>query len=905
MFKKYDGHSSRFKKTKKNRKNSSVTGFSEREEKIENNDNEDSFIIINEREDSTDFAIPGSKKKLKKEQTSKKKYIFSYKSAYASNTFSSFFKKIKNSFRINKALILGLAAGFIIAFIAISVTVIITDYKRVKALGDYEPNITTNIYDKNGLLISELFRQKREIVELKKIPEDLINAVIAKEDNEFYSHSGINIKGIIRAFFIDIMSGSIKQGGSTITQQLAKLLLTSRERTIVRKVKEFFIAIMIEMRYSKNQILEMYFNQIFLGHGVYGVESAAKFYFNKHVWELNLAESSLIATLPSAPNKLSPIRHPNRSFERHKIVLAKMVDCGYIDIPAAEKAYLDFWPAYLEYINEFSPTMTSWSNKVDRAPWFTEYIRRRLIKKYGEQKVYGEGMSVYTTLDLKKQLAAQRIVHDSLEKQNTISNSLSFKNEDYIIENFSDDIQFFSLFFDFTPDYKSGSLETKKLNDYIQKEILDELDELNLLTGLSNVGTVIADYRDKNSDHKNYQDVEGALISIDQSTGYIEALVGGSEFSSINQLNRVTQSSRQPGSAIKPLIYASAIESKKFTPATTVLDSPIVYPDAEGLDWIPENYESIYFGNVRLRFALKKSINIISVNIIQQLGIDYVRDYIAKLLKIEKKNISKRIPRNMTIALGSFEVEPFEIARAYAIIANGGRDVIPFSIRYIKDRNGEIIENTEEKVKGMLIKEKGNGSLQIIDPQTSQIMISMLESVMNSGTGVSANFGWPAGGKTGTTNNWRDAWFVGFSPAITTCLWVGYDTPGLSLGIGQSGGGVAAPMWGEYMAEAHANEANRDFPVFADLVTAKVCAVSGLLPSYCCNKQIDEIFIEGTVPEEECNVCSERKYNIDPSKTGPKENIIKNQKDSILKRIKDKKDASSILKDVGGDFLEE
>lgn len=795
--------------------------------------------------------------------------------------------------------IIGLAVGVSVALLVI----LVMDFYRVREIANFQPKIATKIYDKNGLLVSELFRQKREVVPYKKIPAHLVSAFIAIEDNEFYSHFGINPKGIVRAFFINIFSGRIRQGGSTITQQLSKILLTSGKRSIFRKAKEAFIALMMEMFYTKDEIMGLYLNQIFLGHGAYGVESASQFYFNKHVWDLNLAESALLATLPSSPNNLSPLRHPKRSMERHKIVLAKMVEMGNIRISEAEKAYLEFWPNYLYYINELPPTMNTWSSRTDKAPWFTEYLRRILIKKYGEEKVFEDGLLVYTTLDVKKQIAAQNIMSAALERQTEISGNLSFKRDDYIIDHYNDMVGMISMLFNIKPFSRTGSYEKEKINSYLRENIVDDLDILNCFTGFESVGNVISVYRKDYLDDKDYQKVEGCLISIDHRNGYIEAMVGGSEFTSINQLNRVMQSQRQPGSAIKPLLYSAAMESRKFTPATAVLDSPLVYLDTEGGDWIPENYEGEYYGLLRLRKALALSINVISIRIADAIGIETVMKYYTKLLKLSPNDASTRLRRNFSIALGTMEVSPLELARAYAIIANGGKDVFPFSIRYIKDRSGKILENNEEDNAKKIEKARKNGSIQVLHPETAQIMISMLQTVISRGTGMGAALGRQAGGKTGTTNNWKDAWFVGFVPQLTTCIWMGYDKLGLSLGMGQAGGAVVAPVWREYMKAAMKDEAVLNFPIYAYLSEKEVCANSGLLPSSRCNKRIKEVFIPGTEPTDECNLCSGREMDIDPIQKGPKENITERHKKSILKNIKRKKQKGSVLENIGNDLL--
>jgi penicillin-binding protein 1A len=798
-----------------------------------------------------------------------------------------------------KTTLIGLGAGFIIAFGVI----LVLDFNKVQNLATYQPDITTRIYDKNGIIISELFTEKREIVPFEKIPKNLINAFIAIEDTEFYDHWGINPKGIVRAFFVNIFAGGVKQGGSTITQQLAKILLTSRERSLYRKIKEAFIALMIEAKYSKEEILSLYLNQIFLGHGSYGVESAAKIYFQKHVWELNLAECALLATLPSAPNMLSPIRYPKNSIYRHKVILGKMVEMGYITVDEAEKSFLGFWPDYLAFIGDLPPSLTTWTTRIDKAPWFTEYIRRDLVKRYGEEMVFSGGLSVYTTLDVNKQMAGQRILKEALDRQSAVSGGLSFNNEEYITSNFSDEIALASLILNINSFNKKGSAENNKLNNFLRSQVVEELEGLNYLAGLTTIGDFLDKYKSTYTDDRELQRVEGCIISINHRNGYIEAMIGGSEFSSINQLNRTMQSKRQPGSSIKPLLYTAAIESGKFTAATSVLDSPIVYLDTEGGDWLPENYEGEYNGFIRLRKALEKSINVVSIRIADTIGMDMVMTYYSKLLKFNDDEKKARIPRNLSIALGSLEVSPFEITRAYAIIANGGRDVIPFSIRYIKDRNGEIIENREKEVNDIIAEKTKNGTIQVIRPATSQVMISLLKSVITSGTSKRAYPGRPSGGKTGTTNNWKDAWFLGFTPELTTGLWMGYDKLGLSLGIGQAAGGIAAPIWGNYMSQALKNDSISDFPVYASLVEMTVCANSGLLPGPGCKSTISEVFIPEFLPDKICDICSTQDSNFNMSNKAPDENIMQGQKQKILNNIRENK-KDSIINNIGNELLQ-
>ncbi len=811
----------------------------------------------------------------------------------------SVFSNIPLFFRNYKTTIVGLGTGFMIAFIVI----LIIDFNRVQNLASYQPDITTRIYDKNGVLISELFTEKREIVPFEKIPKNLVNAFIAIEDNEFYDHWGINPKGIVRAFFVNIFAGGVKQGGSTITQQLAKILLTSRERSLYRKVKEAFIAVMIESKYSKNEILSLYLNQIFLGHGAYGVESAAKIYFQKDVWDLNLAECALLASLPSSPNMLSPIRHPKTSISRHKVVLGKMVEMGYITVDEAEKAFLGFWPDYLDYIGGLPPSLNTWSTRVDKAPWFTEYIRRELVKKYGEEMVFSGGLSVYTTLDVNKQMAGQRILKDALDRQSVVSGGLSFNNEEFINNNFADEVALASFIFNMNDFNKKGSAENNRLNNHLRSEVIEEFEGINFIAGLDTIEDFIDKYKTTYTDDRELQRVEGCIISINQQNGYIEAMIGGGEFSSINQLNRTMQSRRQPGSSIKPLLYSAAIESGKFTAATSVLDSPIVYLDTEGGDWLPENYEGEYNGFIRLRKALEKSINVVSIRIADALGMDTVMNYYARLLKMTDAEKKSRIPRNLSIALGSIEVSPFEMTRAYAIIANGGKEVIPFAIRYIKNRKGEIIENREKEINDTIAEKTKNGTIQILKPATSQVMISLMQSVISSGTARWAYPGRPAAGKTGTTNNWKDAWFIGFTPDLTTGLWIGYDKLGLSLGVGQAAAGIAAPVWGNYMRDALSHSPVTGFPAYALLKDLTVCANSGLLPGPSCKSTITEVFIPEYLPDKICDICSNQSSDFRMSTNTPEQNLMEEQKQKMLNKTKDSR-KDSIINNIGNELLQ-
>lgn len=778
-------------------------------------------------------------------------------------------------------LVYSIVLGFLVGFMYIS----LNRLTAIKELEEYKPAIPTKVYDVKNRLISEYFEEQREIVSLDDIPSTLKQALISVEDRNFYSHKGINFQGIIRAFIVNLFAGSIKEGGSTITQQLAKLLFTSRKRSIFRKIKEVWLSLQIEKLYTKNEILSFYLNQVYFGHGAYGVESASLFYFRKHTYQLNLSESALLAGLPAAPNRFSPIKNPEESQKRHKKVLRNMVSDGIITKKEMDESFYDFWINYQGRI--MAPNSSLWKIRIDNAPHFTEYIRRIVEKKFGSSTIYKEGLNIYTTLDLDMQKAAQKTLWESLEEQNKKYYARRDKLNKYFDNKYTDLISLIGLLFN---NKKIDSIASRKdlnrFNYYFSKEILDESDIASLLFGIDDVHRIFRIYRGSKEDNIEHDKVEGALISIDPSNGYIKAMVGGSEFTPENQLNRAVQSYRQPGSAFKPFIYITALDTGRFTPATTFTDAPVLFIDKKGEEWIPNNYTGRYYGLVTLRKALQKSINIISVKLADAIGVDKIRELAAKLLHIYVlSEMNKRLQNDLSLALGTATVSPLEMANAFAIIANKGRDVIPISIRYITDRNGNLVIDYEKDI-------KAKPHFQIVTPQVAFLITDMMRSVLKpGGTAWSAvcqtGFSLPAAGKTGTTDNWRDAWFAGFTENLATVVWVGFDDYSRSLGLSQEGGTVAAPIWAQFMMKALRNKYVRDFSVPSGITNVKICLMSGKLPSPDCKEVGEEYFIKGSEPNQICTECREgyQKYELDEKKV---ENLLdrerQEKKDSLFKK---------------------
>jgi len=774
------------------------------------------------------------------------------------------------------------AAGAAVVFFYIYLPLKKT-FPEIKKLHNYKYSapVPTKVYDRNNLLIAEFFKEKREILDYSEIPLYVYQALIAMEDNHFYSHHGVDFIGIGRAAVQNVLAGRIVSGGSTITQQLSKLMFTNRSRTFTRKFKELFYALQIERMYTKEQILSMYCNQIFLGHGTYGVQGAAKVYFKKNASEMTVAESSLLATLPTAPNYYSPFRHPNESRRKHLTVLRRMAELGFIPRSQYKRIHAEFWQKFTQELQ--TPSVSAWKQRVNKTPYFTEYIWKKLVKEFGREKVLNGGLKVYTTLDLKAQLAGQKAMQKAIYKQNNHYRQFGDKASRYFNSKLVDQAELFDLVFGGT-DQSIGQLKAKfRLQSYLRNRIADTLDAVSLFANTGRINDWISDFREMDKVNIPKESIEGALVSIEPNTGFIVSMIGGSHFSPQNRLNRVYQMKRQPGSAFKPFVYLQAMISRRYTTASVMDDDEKTYQNDDGSEWNPQNYSGKQYGRLRLRQALKHSVNVITVKLMENVGVMPTLRTAANLLHV---NIRDRFPKqNLSYALGTCEVTPLELARAYAVIANQGRSVTPRTIRYILDRQGNYVPNLYSQHDGTSyywkpVDAKGHVMIRLrrqrkdvkyaeivtrrLIPRSATFLITdMLKDVLNrGGTAYGAvrgsGFVRPAAGKTGTTQNWRDAWFAGFTPQLATVVWLGFDKHNLSLGVHQAGGDIAAPVWARYMLTALRGKPSRTLmgPT-ENIVTKRVCARSGKLPSSSCSEFVDrEYFIRGTEPTEECRTCA-------------------------------------------------
>ena len=725
---------------------------------------------------------------------------------------------------------------------------------RITSLKDYRPPVITTVYSDDNRKIAEFYKERRIVVPLSKMPTMLKEAFVAAEDARFYTHQGIDIFSIIRAFFKNIEAGTIVQGGSTITQQVTKSFLLSPEKSYTRKLKEAILAYRIDKSFSKDEVLFLYLNQIYLGHGAYGVEAASENYFGKSVQELNLAECAVLAGLPQAPSRYSPFRHPERAKQRQIYTLNRMVAEGYITNIQATEAItqvLDIKPRRNWYIEE--------------VPVYTEHIRRYLEKKYGADTLYREGLKVYAAVNIEMQKAAGREITKGLKALDKRQgyrgplNHLAPEDIEMYAKELQDEHDEKPLEEgqavkgvvigvndnDKTVTVRMGSaLGTIDIKDmrWARKpdpEVSFYEDRVNHPGEVLRVGDVIlAKIKGKIEDTDLWSlaleqtpKVQAALLCLETESGYVKVMVGGLDFKE-SQFNRAIQSRRQPGSAFKPVIYAAAID-KDYTPATMIIDSPIVFQDTErDFTWKPKNYKEKFFGPTLLRDALAKSRNVVTIKILRDIGIDYAMDYARRL------GITSKLSRDLSLALGSSGVSLLELVNAYSVFANSGYRVEPVFVTKIVDRDENVIEEAPP------VREK------IMEKNTAYIMTSLLESVVKRGTGRRVRpLGRPVAGKTGTTNNLFDAWFIGFTPRYVTGTWVGFDEEGM-LGKHETGARAASPIWLGFMQNILQDKPVRAFPVPEGIVFSKIDAQTGLLPIPESAKTIFECFKEGTVPTE-------------------------------------------------------
>ncbi len=741
---------------------------------------------------------------------------------------------------------------------------------------DYRPAIVSEVYAENGDVIGEFFKERRYVVPFESIPQDVVHAFLAAEDDRFFEHPGINILSMIRAGIANFRAGHVVQGGSTITQQVAKSLLLTPERSFDRKIKEVILASRIERNLSKQSILYLYLNQIYLGHGAYGVEAASRIYFHKNVGQLDVAQAALLAGLPQAPSKYSPLLNPRRAKERQIYVLRRMLENRFIS-----------QDAYLKAIDE--PLMIYHSvdmNKKGVAPYFIESVRQYVQDHYGEHGLYEEGLKIYTGVKPKLMQAAKESLRQGLraiDKRTGYRGPLRHLGreeiEPYCREQAKKILaerlvgQVLTREGAFDKDLSLRQLGVVRPQDMLNPERLYDavVVQTDKKKTLVRVGEMQAELQD--TKHFKIGDVirvkmlganrvsleqdpllQGALVSMDLKTGCIQAFVGGYDFE-LSEFNRVTQAIRQIGSAFKPVIYSAALE-KGFTPTSIIVDSPLVFRDGnDGTTWKPNNYEDKFYGDTTFRQALIKSRNIPTIKIVQQIGVPQVIDYAKRM------GISSSFPVDLSIALGSSSLTLLDITKVYAIFPRLGKKIEPLSFARIEDGHGKVLEDTlkppvpivspspvPSEAGQFSIQTSFHDPVQVVDPRVAYVMTHLMKEVVAYGTGHEAkNLNRPAAGKTGTTNEAMDAWFIGFTPEVITGVWVGYDAQ-KSIGVGETGARAALPIWLDYMRVAVEGMPVTDFLVPDGITFAFIDPITGRAATEKTPHAISEAFIAGTEP---------------------------------------------------------
>ena len=641
------------------------------------------------------------------------------------------------------------------------------DQNRDLALAELEPELIAAFYDKDW--------EERNLVRLNELPPYLVDTILSIEDIRFYQHFGVDLRSIARAIWVDLKNRSIVQGGSTVTQQLVKNFYLNQERTLIRKFNELFMSLLLELRYSKEEILEAYLNEIYWGQsgtmGIFGVGEAARFYFGKRPQQLTLGESALLAGMIKSPNAYSPFNEPDRTQARKALVLDRLRSLGKIGEP-------EYQAALAEPLPEHHP-----AGRTRVAPYFVDFVRQQLAEHYSHEVLNSEGLRVFTTVDMQLQVEAERSLERGLDR----------------LERFFPELQ--------------------------RKDPIEKL--------------------------------QGSLIAMQPQTGQIKAMVGGRDYGT-SQFNRATQAKRQPGSLFKPFVYAAALihgvtpEGGSYTPATRIDDAPFVLSTNKNKDvWTPHNYDKNYHGPVTLRTALEQSLNVATVRLAQQVGTDQVIE-MARALGI--RSPLQDVP---SIALGTSEVIPLEIASAYNAIANGGMRTEPLSIKEVVNADGRVLERRTLEM------------TQVLTPQQAYLLTHLLQGVMDRGTAAKVRamgFTRPAAGKTGTTSHYNDAWFSGFTPELLSLVWIGFDQPQPTRpgsedspdfqdedeGARLTGAVAALPIWTEFMTGATAGLPETHFTPPPGIVFEKIDPATGLVADRHCPGGVPEAFIEGTQPTQSC-----------------------------------------------------
>lgn len=708
---------------------------------------------------------------------------------------------------------------------------------QVEQSETFRPNVPGQVYSSDGRLIEEFAVEKRVLLRsIDEISPYLKNALIAVEDAHFYQHPGVDPWGILRALYVNLKTGRVVEGGSTLTQQLAKLLFLRPEKTMERKIQEAMLAVQLERRYTKDEVFLLYANQIYLGHGVYGVQAASNYYYGKTAKNLNLEEAALIAALPKAPENFSPYTHPEQAMNRRNHVLQRMLQEQFISKSDAETAKKK--PLGVKTVVP----------KVSIAPYFTEEIRKYLETKYGFSGIYESGLQIYSTLDPEMQSAAEKALDRgvrALDKRRGFRKITTVLKPDQINQFRSPDWSR-----KFTPDLVVQGIITEITPRHVVVKIGEQT--VNLLpegwtwTGRKEASSLfvtgaVTDFKIREMEAEKIVAisldqapvVDGALVAMDIKTGRILALIGGSDFAT-KKFDRATQAYRQTGSAFKPFVYAAAFE-RGYTPSDVLVDTPLSYYDPwTKTTWSPQNYTGDFLGPMTLRRALELSRNTIAVKLLEQIGVKYAIRY------VENFEVAGKMQPYLPLALGASEATLIDMVRSYGAFANQGLMMRPYFVDKVLDRDGNLLEQNLPSAK------------EVMRADVAYLMTDVLQGVIQRGTAVKAKkLKRPLAGKTGTTDDCTDAWFIGYTPSLVAGVWVGYDEK-KSLGKKETGAEAALPIWIDFMGAVLQDKPVEEFQATSNILTIAVDRHSGLRATPDCTDVILESFVAGTEPKQYC-----------------------------------------------------
>lgn len=755
-----------------------------------------------------------------------------------------------------------LLSAFLTGFVVLSVLAvvlyvkIVPDLPSVEVLREVQLQVPLRVYTRDRKLLAEFGEKRRNPVKIETVPPRLIEAFLAAEDNRFFEHPGVDFLGLLRAAFELARTGEKRQGGSTITMQVARNFFLTREKTYLRKLTEILLAFKIEQELTKNEILELYLNKIYLGHRAYGIEAAARVYYGIGIDELSVARMAMIAALPKAPSRVNPVNNPEAAVARRNYILGRMRSLDYVDDAVYRDALIEEDGAELHTVQVEA-----------RAPYIAEMVRDEMVRRYGPE-AYTTGMEVVTTLQPERQQDANRALRKALldySRRHGYRGALAnISLAEHPVETWLELLAEYRSVGGLVPGLVVA-VEEQSAQVLVRNkgQVTIEWDGLSWAnpyksvnrqgkkpkqaTDVVTAGDVIRVEEREDGSWWLAQEpaVQGALVSLRPEDGAVLALTGGFDFSR-SKFNRAIQAKRQPGSSFKPIIYSSALEAG-YTAASMINDAPVVFDDdALEATWRPENYSGKIFGPTRLREALFRSRNLVSIRILRSIGAVYAANY------AQRFGFSPdELPRDLTLALGSASATPLQMARAYAVFANGGYLIDPYFIQRIHDAGGNVIFHAQppvvcpdcpETLESIDAGQQQSLPLapQVITAQNAWLMNSMLQDVIKRGTGKRArSLGrTDLAGKTGTTNDQKDAWFCGYNPALVTTTWVGFDKLE-PLGRLETGGYAALPMWMEYMGSALAGTRNRKYPQPEGLVTVRIDPATGLLAT---GGQPDAIF---------------------------------------------------------------